>query len=178
MTTRSVLSADVEIRRFTADDSIEELTELVHRAYAQLADLGLRYWATHQPPEITARRIARGECFVCVSADRIIATATLTRHDQASGHPWYDRPEVAAVGQFGVVPDRQRVGVGSGLLCFIEQRAAEQGAAELALDTAEPARHLLEFYGRRGYRLVGRAQWEGVNYTSVIMSKRLPAAGA
>ena len=33
MTTRSVLlSADVEIRRFTADDSVEELTELLHRA--------------------------------------------------------------------------------------------------------------------------------------------------
>lgn len=43
----------------------------------------------------------------------------------------------------------------------------------MALDTAEPAQHLRDWYTSLGYRLVDYAQWPGKTYRSVIMSKRL-----
>jgi GNAT superfamily N-acetyltransferase len=63
--------------------------------------------------------------------------------------------------------------IGSRLIAHVEQRAAEKGIAELAVDTAEPATHLRRFYAARGYRFVEHAQWTCVNYRSVVMSKRI-----
>jgi hypothetical protein len=48
----------------------------------------------------------------------------------------------------------------------------------MALDTAEPAAHLIAFYNRLGYRFIEHAQWRMTNYRSVIMSKTLPQAAS
>ena len=165
---------DLLIRRFdSAVDSISELTALLHRAYAGLAALGLRYVATWQDEEVTARRIDGAECWVAERDGRIIATVTFRDHSQPNDKAWYDRPDVAYFSQFGVEPDLQRGGVGSRLLDRIEARAKELGAAELALDTAVPATHLIRWYASRGYREVGRESWDMTNYESVILSLRL-----
>ena len=52
-------------------------------------------------------------------------------------------------------------------------RAAESGAEEIALDTAEEASHLASWYERCGYRFVEHAQWLGKTYRSVIKSKAI-----
>jgi len=57
------------------------------------------------------------------------------------------------------------------LLKEVEVEASKNGVEELALDTAEPAIHLIEFYKKRGYRFIEYTQWDEVNYRSVIMSK-------
>lgn len=92
--------------------------------------------------------------------------------------PWLDRPEVASLGQFAVLPEWQSTGLGARLLDLAERRAAETGAEEIALDTAEPAEHLVALYRRRGYRFVEHAQWSHTNYRSVIMSKPVRPGGA
>lgn len=56
----------------------------------------------------------------------------------------------------------------------VEQIAAADDAAELALSTAEPATHLIDYYIKRGYRPVAHSDatlWRG--YRSVILSKTL-----
>jgi hypothetical protein len=58
------------------------------------------------------------------------------------------------------------------LLRLVEERAQADGEF-IALDTAEPATHLIRYYEKRGYRFVQHQQWEKVNYRSVILSKRL-----
>lgn len=75
--------------------------------------------------------------------------------------------------QFAVAPSHQRVGIGTRLLCHAESWARENGYSELALDTAEPADHLVALYRRRGYEHVGFVHWNGKLYRSVVMSKRL-----
>jgi hypothetical protein len=62
------------------------------------------------------------------------------------------------------------------VLDFAETRASALGARESALDTAESATHLIEFYTARGYRHVGDVQWENTNYRSVVLSKVLNAS--
>ena len=61
------------------------------------------------------------------------------------------------------------------LLARAEQWAAESGFAELAMDTAEQATHLIELYIRLGYRHVGWVHWQGKVYRSVVLSKLLAA---
>ena len=53
-------SSKAVLRRLAGTDSIAELTDLLHRAYRRLADMGLCYWATHQTEEQTRERIAGG----------------------------------------------------------------------------------------------------------------------
>ena len=166
---------DLVIRRFTVGgDGVAALTLLLRRAYAPLAAGGMKFVATWQGPDITLNRIRESECYIALQGDRLVGTINFKAPATTRGCGWYDRPEVASFGQFGVEPDLQGAGVGRALLSVVEARAIEVGAAELALDTAEPAAHLQALYRRWGYRRVGWADWEETNYRSVIMSKALP----
>jgi GNAT superfamily N-acetyltransferase len=168
---------ELAIRLLRDDDSREELTALLHRAYAELGALGFRYRAVDQDVEMTRKRLARGECYVAVQAGAVVGTALLQPPNvTAPWCEWYDRPDVAVLSQFAVEPRFQRRGWGGQLMTHAEQRALELGAAELTVDTAEGATHLVELYLRRGYRRVGLEQWEHTNYRSVLLSKQLVAA--
>jgi hypothetical protein len=59
------------------------------------------------------------------------------------------------------------------LLEEAETWAREQGFAELAVDTAEQATHLIDYYKRRGYCFIETVQWPGKTYRSVVLSKEL-----
>lgn len=167
----------ITIRPLSPGDSIPDLTALLHRAYARLADMGLRYMATHQPDDVTRERAAQGECFVAEMDGAIVGTIIFKTAAQTRGYgscPWYDREEVASFGQFAVEPTLQANGLGRRLMSLVEDRALATGAREIALDTAEPATHLVSWYTRLGYRFIEHAQWSHTNYRSVILSKTLP----
>src|SRR5689334_3159819 len=119
---------ELQIRRLTPSDSIEELTALLHRAYKRLADMGQRFVATYQSTEVTRRRADEGECFVAVLEGKIVGTIVLRMPDVTSGCDWYDRADVASFGQFGVEPSLQGTGIGRRLLEACESRAREAGA--------------------------------------------------
>lgn len=154
-------------------DSISELTELLHRAYRKLGEMGLNYRAVSQNDETTLERIDKATCLVAVVNGRIVGTITFYDTSQTQGAPWYDRPEVGHFGQFAVDPELQQNGLGSQLLKRVEKLAVTNGLKELALDTSEQAPHLIEYYEKRGYRFKEYVQWAPLNYRSVIMSKRL-----
>lgn len=161
----------IEFRLLQSSDSIADLTALLHAAYAQLQLLGFNYTAVDQSEQKTRGRIAGGECYVAIDAGRIIGTILFRRHSR--GCAWYEQRHVAAVHQFGVMPTAQRGGIGSKLIQLCEKRAVETGAAEIALDTAEGAAHLVDWYERLGYRPVAIEQWQGKTYRSLILSKDL-----
>jgi GNAT superfamily N-acetyltransferase len=163
----------IEIKLLNKEVSLAELTSLVHRSYRQLASLGFKYWATHQSVEDTKKRIEKGECYVGFADKKMVATVTLNDPNKIGGHPWYDKTNVTSFSQFAVDPEYQRKGIGSKLMDFLEQRAIEIGVEEIACDTAEGATHLIDMYIVRGYRVVGKANWDITNYTSVILSKKL-----
>jgi len=162
-----------EIRPLQPTDSISELTRLINRAYSQLAELGLKYVGTWQGEEMTKKRLKDVECYVGVSNTQIISTIALRPPDTGKGSPWYLRKDVAIFGQFGVLPEYQRNGIGTMMVRHCEDRARQLGAKELACDTAEPATHLIRWYKRMGYRFIEYVDWEITNYRSVILSKTL-----
>lgn len=161
------------IRPYCESDSIEALTDLLHRAYAPLAAQGLRFVASHQDSATTLRRIQSGFAFVAVAGDTLVGTVTVYSEPSDSACDYYRRPGVARFGQFAVEPAQQGTGLGRRLLDCAEQYAASQGCAEIALDTAEGADALIRLYERWGYAIVGRVDWDTTNYVSVVMAKRL-----
>ncbi len=196
------MSEPVVVRRLRPTDSLAELTGLLHRAYAKQVAMGLHAMASHQSPEVTRKRVSKGECFVAEmagpppavaggesapsSVSRLVGTIMFQEPAwgggsgdssgggiAASGPRWFRRPDVSNFSQFAVEPTLQGKGIGLMLLNTVEARARELGMAELALSTAEPDTDLVTFYRRRGFRDVERFDWGVTNYTSLIMSKTL-----
>jgi hypothetical protein len=58
-------------------DDIEAITELLHQAYAPLADKGMRFVASHQDAATTRRRMARGETIAAEDQGVIVGVVTL-----------------------------------------------------------------------------------------------------
>jgi GNAT superfamily N-acetyltransferase len=167
--------AEPAIRLLSPADSIADLTTLLHRAYARLGALGLNYTAVDQSPEVTRQRLGGGTCYVATLADRLVGTILVHPTYATNDCEYFTRPGVACIHQFAVEPGLQGGGVGRKLLARAEQWAREHGFHEAAMDTAEPATHLVEFYARLGYGAVGHVQWPGKVYRSVVLGKPLVA---
>ena len=161
------------IRPLNEDDSLEELTQLLNSSYKKLADEGFKFLASHQNAAITKKRIEKGKCFVATLNGKICGTICFYSSKNFPYLKWYENHAVASCGQFAVEEKFQNRGIGNKLIEYAEQLALEEGAEEIAIDTAEGASQLTRFYENRGYRFVAFAQWETTNYRSVIMSKKL-----
>ncbi len=162
------------IRPLSPIDSVEEITDLLHRSYLRNAEAGLRFLATHQHASVTRERLDRGQSFVVELEGRIVGVVTLhLRGEKPYGDYHPDYP-IASFGQFAIDPACQGMGIGDLLLEKVETVARDAGCYELALDTAQPATDLIAYYQRRGFEIVGRADWRPTtNYESWIMAKNL-----
>jgi GNAT superfamily N-acetyltransferase len=154
-------------------DSIDEITDMLHEAYASLAQNGMRFVASYQTPGVTRERMNKGETIVAIDAGRVVGIITLAEISTTRGSPLYDRDDVASFGQYAVRPSHQGRGIGAKLLELVEQRAREKGVGVLALDTSEKAVQLIELYQAKGYRFVEYHQWRDTNYRSMVFSKKL-----
>jgi GNAT superfamily N-acetyltransferase len=172
----------VALRPLAPSDSLEALTALLHGAYSRLGAMGLNYTAVDQAVDVTAQRVASGQCFVAEQEGRIVGTVTVSgawdveRVPGARQCPWYLRRDIAHLHQLGVEPAAQGQGIGQTLIAACEQWAREQGLRAIALDTAAPASHLRARYARLGYSDADEVQWAGKTYRTVIMVKALAGA--
>lgn len=168
------LTQSVTIRQLLPSDSLSDLTNLLHRAYAPLAEQGMRYLATHQDESVTRDRVSKGECYVAIlKPDILIGTIVFVPHWIPDDTEYYNQPLVAWFQQFAVEPEFQGMGIGSLLMDCVEKRATETGALEIALDTSENAIQLISLYKKRGYEIVAQENWDCTNCISVIMRKRI-----
>lgn len=165
----------VTFRALTSTDSIEAITVLLNKSYKFLLDMGLNYVAATQDESVTLNRIEKAyKCFVGIYRGEIISTISLYDHSPSSNSKWYNEPFVAKVGQFAVLPEYQKFGIGNKMMEIVEHEAKGiENITELALDTAETAYHLIHYYEKRGYRYIETIKWNETNYKSVIMSKCL-----
>lgn len=163
----------LHIRECQVPEDIVPLTEMLHRAYAELAARGLRFLASHQTPEMTERRVKAGHCLVVEMNGRLVGTIRVKKPDPEAKAATYREKATFMFGQFGVDPDFRGQGIGRMLHEHALRFAQSNGAVAMALDTALPAKHLIELYSKWGYREVERCKWDVVNYESVIMKMEL-----
>ncbi len=149
------------------DQHVAEIRVLVNSAYKELSDMGLNYTATYQDEEKTRERMKEGKTFILLQADRIIATILFSKKNEIT------RKHSAYVGQFCVRPEYKRMGLGTLMMDHCEKLARDEGYEAIQLDTAKPAIHLVNWYLKRGYKIVGSTQWEGKTYESYIFEKTL-----
>lgn len=164
----------VKIREWEVGEEVSAITEMLHRAYAVLAEMGLHYAAVDQGDEVTRQRMGKDVSWLAEEEGVLLGTIALC--------PWtslsepaeaYQRPGLWLFHQFGVEPTHQRRGIGSQLLEVAEDYVRRKGASELACDTAVSAGHLISLYERKGFQIVGKAAFEDTNYESVILAKTL-----
>ena len=177
MKTSSGLIQPALVRALGPEDSIAELTALLHRAYRNQVEMGLRPLAGRQTEDVTRARTGHGECFVALVDDargsRIVGTILFQEKEDAKFPAHFLAPGVAHFSLLGVDPDVQGRGIGQLLLAAAESRARELGFTELACSMAEPDASLMRFYLRKGFRFVEHWQWPYTNYRSAILSKTL-----
>jgi GNAT superfamily N-acetyltransferase len=142
-------------------------------AYARLGKMGLNFTAVDQTSEITQEQTNNAFCFVAILDSKLVGTITVRPPDANAEGDYFKKPGVATAHQFAVSPKIQGKGIGRKLIQQAETWATGQNFTEIALDTAEPATHLVDFYIRLGYSKVDWVQWPGKTYPSVIMSKSL-----
>lgn len=167
MISKDQKSQKIFIRTSTEAD-ISSLRSLVNSAYKELADMGLNFTATYQEEETTRQRIAKGKAFVLELNDKIVATILYSRKNH------FTNKNTAYIGQLAVLPELKRNGFGSILIDYCENLAHSEGFDGIQLDTAQPAKHLVDWYLKRGYKIVGEKQWEGKTYRSYIFEKIFP----
>lgn len=167
--------AQIVVRQMRPSDSLEELTSLLHRAYADQVARGLKPLAGRQTVDITRARTSTGENYIATMGERgpIVGTILLQEKEAVEIPAWFRRAEVAHFSLFGVDPEYQGHGIGCLLLDAVEKRAAEIGKHEIALSMADPDDKLRAFYAHRGYRYIEPWQWPYTNYLSAILSKAL-----
>jgi GNAT superfamily N-acetyltransferase len=184
-------SDGVRVRLLTPHDSLQDLTDLVHRAYAQHLAQGLNFSAATQTLAQTRARTANARCLV---AERVggthkaaglegpgplLGTVTVSGPWRPGSVPasvqvpWYFDPQIAHLHQFAVDPVHQGLGIGRRLALHAERWAQQEGFVQMALDTAQPATALCALYRRWGYTACGHIQWPGKTYASVVMVKAL-----
>lgn len=163
---------DLVIREFRSDDSFAELTDLLHTAYFPLTKEGLHFFASMQTEEDTRERVGRAfVTYLGLLGTEMVSTISLYKpvpdHQCEHYHiAWY-------FGQFAVRPDLQKTGIGSHLIELVEARARAEGATHFALDTADTATKLVDYYYKRGFEFVQYVQWPYMKHRSVILSKKL-----
>ena len=95
----------IVLRRFDpSQDSYEQLTTMLHRAFARLGMMGLNCTCVDQDETVTHQRAGAGDCFVVVSRGRIIGTMTLYAPDRESACEHYHNQHVATIRQLAIDP--------------------------------------------------------------------------
>lgn len=165
MRTAVVINDSDYILRTANLSDISELRLLVNAAYKELADMGLNYTAVDQDESKTIERINKGTAYVLEKDSKIIATILLAPENH------FTQKNTAYISQFAVAPSLKKTGLGSFLMGYCEQKALLDGYEGVQLDTAIPAKHLVNWYVKLGYRIVGETHWEGKTYRSYIFEK-------
>jgi N-acetylglutamate synthase-like GNAT family acetyltransferase len=148
---------DVSLRLAEHAD-VEAIRQLLHAAYQRYVERIGR-----KPPPMTAdygSAVEAGRVWVAEQGDRVVGLLVL--------QPFEDHLLLENV---AVLPQAQRLGVGSRLLHVAEEQARAHGLHQLRLYTNEAMTENLAWYPRRGYRETHRSSENG--FRRVFFTKDL-----
>jgi GNAT superfamily N-acetyltransferase len=157
--------------RWATPEDATSVCRVVNAAYKELAEQGLNYTGATQDVEVTRERMQKGRTLLLLVDTDLVGTIHVQDLNRTCAR------KCAYIGQFGVLPSHRSRGLGRLMMDFIEAIVRDEGYEITQLDTAKPARRLIEMYLRRGYRIISEIQFKGKNYQSWIFEKELRVAG-
>lgn len=167
------VNATLSVRLFEDDDAAR-LTELLHRAYAELGDMGLNYTAVDQDVATTMRRARGGQCWIVERASQIVGSLTMSM-PPADGLKALTaaarEQDCAWLNQLAVSPSERGHGIAADLWRRGRRWAVARGVTLVGIDTAAPAQHLVQLYVSWGFSPVDTIHWPGKTYDSVVMTR-------
>ncbi|MFF1546009.1 GNAT family N-acetyltransferase [Streptomyces sp. NPDC058291] len=144
------------------EDDLETVIELWDHAASWLRDRGSDQWQYPPRAERIKENIAAGECWII--EDDGVPVATITVDDHADPDFW--TPEEAAetalyVHRMAVRRDVSGLELGSSMLDWASQLAADQGKQWLRLDAWRDNERLHDYYGSRGFTHIRTVEASG-----------------
>lgn len=147
----------------------EQITELYHKAYFEWKEQGIGFAAANQSIEDTKKRLNNGYCIVALLNGELLGSITMTvendNHIKILPNPYLHLQQLA------INPNNQKGGIGRQLMEYAEEVARREKCSAIVLDTAKPAKRLINWYMRLGYRKMGYIKWANVNYYSIEFYK-------
>jgi GNAT superfamily N-acetyltransferase len=172
------MDSRLSVRLFNDADA-DELTAVLHAAYAELGAVGLNYTAVDQDVHTTLLRARGGQCWVVERDDEIVGTLTMSMPPSSGLQELTPEAQVAQrawLNQVAVLPTDQRAGIASELWRLGCEWARAHAATSIGVDTAIPAQHLVRLYRAWGFEQVSTIHWSGKTYDSVVMIRPLGPA--
>lgn len=170
----------LKLKVATSDD-VPDIVALRAAVAGKLtADFGKGPWSSVSTEKGVRFDMRNSKVFVARLKGRLVATLRL-----ATKKPWaIDRKYFTACDRplyllsMGVTPDLQRHGIGRECLAQTKKFAGEWPAEAIRLDAFDSPAGAGPFYGKCGFREVGRASYKGcpLVYFEMLLGARAPAA--
>lgn len=143
-------------------DSIswEEITDLLHRAFAEHSSRGLHYGACTQSSEVTRQRAGDGICLVALLDGKLVGTG-LVNIQQRYGK------KIGYLSQLGVLPEVKGQGIGTKIKEMVIDICRQRRADAIYCNTSEKAGKVVKFYLEGRWQKIGLLSFENTNYYSI-----------
>lgn len=154
--------------------SWEEITELLHVAYAKNTNKGLEFLAAYQDVDTTIERAKNGICLVALKRDKLIGSISVLFYNKLKGRKkWYNEDKTAAFAQLAVHPDNMGDGIGNKLFDTSIKICEEKGVNSVIITTSVKATKLLQWYKKKGFSFIEFNSYRSTNYYSVKLKKTI-----
>ena len=137
----------LEIVPKPASISWEEITDLLHRAFAEHAANGLHYSACDQSVDVTRQRAENAICLVALLDGKLVGTGLISfmqRHGRNIGY----------LSQLGILPEAKGHGIGTKLKEALMNICQQRSVDAIYCNTSEKAREVVKFYSKSGWQEV------------------------
>jgi len=154
----------------------EQITELLHLAFAEKKEKGMSYLATHQDAETTKKRVGDGVCLVALIDDKLVGTASFQiKTPDKFNKRWHNEKLYAYASQLAVHSDFKGMGLGNKLQSERIRLCAENNVDELLGHTSIYAKEILSWWKRQGAQYVEFISSAATNYYAIRF--RIPIKG-
>ncbi len=156
--------------------SWEEITELLHTAFAKRVNQGMRFRAASQDVQTTIEKVGDGICLVALLDNKLVGTITVIyRKVDSKNKKWYHNNSYCYADQLAVHPAYQKKGIAEKLRAERLKICFEKKVDACILDTSIKAKSLVKLHIDSGFQKVELLSSPHTNYYSVRF--RLPIYG-
>lgn len=141
--------------------SWEEITELLHQAFAEHYKKGLYYVACNQTVEDTRKRARNAICLVALLEGRLVGTILVSIY-------YKNNKKIGYFNQLGILEETKGHGIGTQLFGEGIKICLNNQVKEIRCDTSEKAKDVIRFHQRNGFQKIKLVSHSATNYYSVV----------